>query len=369
MKILALVPYPSEGASNRIRVEQYIPYLKSRGAALRIRPFINRPFYKIIYLPRRYLTKIMWFIICTVNRILDLARALRYDIIFIHREAYPFGGAVVELILQAMRKPIVFDFDDSIFLANSSEHNVYIERLKRPEKVAAIIRMSDHIIAGNNFLKTYADRYNRYVSVIPSVIDTDKYLPLPQRESSDHVVIGWIGSNTTSNFLYAVEGVIARLSERYGNIMMKVIGANFYSSVLQGIIINKRWRLEDEIEDLRSLDIGIMPMSENDWTRGKCGFKAILYMACAIPVVVSPVGVNSEIITDGVNGYLAANDEEWEAKLSSLIEDRYLRMKMGERGRETIAASYSLNVMAPVFYDILKGTYDRSNAGRRNADA
>jgi len=358
MKSLFLVPYPTEGASNRIRVEQYIPYLVSMGVACRIRPFVNRPFYRILYLPHRYLEKIFWFIICTANRLFDVARALGYDIIFIHREAYPFGGAVLESILRAMGKPLIFDFDDSIFLHNSSEQNIYIERLKDPGKVAKIIAMSDRVIAGNNFLKEYALKYNSNVTVIPSSIDTGRYRPLPGAGKTDHTVIGGIGSNTTKNFLYDIEDVLIRLSGRFRGLRIKVVGANFYSSRLANVI-NKAWRLEDEVSDVNSFDIGIMPMPDNDWTSGKCGFKALLYMACGIPVVASPVGVIKEMIHDGVDGFVAKGGEEWERKLSALIENDALRAELGRRGREGVLAGYSLDKTAPLFYRILKDAYDK----------
>ena len=130
MKILFLVPYPKEGASNRVRVTQFIPYLESRDMVCRVRSFVNRRFFNILYAPHRYSEKIFWFILATLNRMLDVIRSFRYDLVFVHREAYPLWGPSIEFILHKMKKPIVFDFDDAIFLPNSSEHNIYIERFK-----------------------------------------------------------------------------------------------------------------------------------------------------------------------------------------------------------------------------------------------
>ncbi len=353
MKVLFIVPYPTEGASNRVRVEQFISHLEPRGVICKVRPFVNRRFFKILYRPHRYVEKIFWFIVGTINRIFDIIRSYRYDIVFIHREAYPFGGPIFESILYRMKKTIIFDFDDAIFLHSTSEHNIYIERFKKPDKVSKIIRMSREVIVGNDYLREYALKFNNNVTVIPSSIDTEKYYPLENRLDRKDVVIGWIGSNTTKNFLYDLEDVFAELSRRYHNVTFKFVGASFYSAKLKKVI-NEEWSLEDELTSLQNFDIGIMPMPDNEWTRGKCGFKAILYMACAIPVVASPVGVNAKIVEDGVNGYLVRDRKGWRDKLSVLIEDKGLREEMGRKGRGKVLNEYSLNLTAPFFYDTLR---------------
>ncbi|MFC1590131.1 glycosyltransferase family 4 protein [Candidatus Omnitrophota bacterium] len=353
MKVLFLVPYPSEGASNRIRVEQFISYLEGKGVSCKVRPFVNSRFFRILYEPHRFLEKIFWFIAATLNRALDIIRALSSDIVVIHREAYPFGGPFFESLLHKMGKPFVFDFDDAIFLANTSEHNIYIERFKKPEKVSRIIRMASWVIAGNDYLKSYAERFNKRVTVIPSSIDTDRYAPAAGRdEPKDSIVIGWIGSNTTRVFLYELEETFRDLFRKYENVKLKVVGARFYSERLKSVI-NEEWSLERELKALRSFDIGIMPMPDNEWTRGKCGFKAILYMACGIPVVASSVGVNAKIVEEGVTGFLVKDKAGWRNRLSLLIEDGQLRRRMGEKGRKRIVNSYSVGLTASIFYDTL----------------
>lgn len=356
VKILFLVPYPTEGASNRVRAEQYIPYLESKGFFCKTRPFVNREFYRILYFPHRYLEKALWFIIGTVNRLFDMARALGYDVIFIHREAYPFGGPFFESLLSKMGKPIIFDFDDAIFLSNTSRENIYIERFKNPAKISKIIKMSALVIAGNAYLKNYALKYNASVIVIPSSVDTKKYCPAPPADNKDEVIIGWIGSNTTKGFLYDIEDVFVQLSKRHANLRFKIVGANFYNAALSSIITNKEWRLEDEVRDIQSFDIGIMPMPDNEWTKGKCGFKALLYMACAKPVVASPVGVNLDIIEDGINGFLAESKDAWVKKISILIGESELRKKMGAKGREKVETKYSLDSNALIFCGALEKT-------------
>lgn len=354
MKILFLVPYPSEGASNRIRVEQFIPYLNSAGIVTRVRPFVNKKFYEVLYLPKHYMKKIFWFSLCTFNRILDIVRAMKYDVIFIHREAYPLGGAIIESILHMMRKPIIYDFDDAIYLPNTSEHNVYIERLKNPRKTERIIKMANLVIVGNGYLKKYAEHYNANVHIIPSSVDTARYTHPATPGSDDKVVIGWIGSDTTKRFLRVIKEALEELSGRYPKMFLKVVGASPFNSKLPNVI-NKRWAMEDEITDLQSFDIGVMPMPNNEWTRGKCGFKALLYMSCGVPVVAANAGVNAEIIKDGDNGFLASNTREWIKKLTILIEDKELRRKMGDRGRQTVERLYSVKSNAPKFVALVSG--------------
>lgn len=353
MRVLFLVPYPTEGASNRIRVEQFLPYLESQNVIVKVRPFANRRFYRILYLQGHYIEKLFWFFVSTINRVFDLFRAIRYDLIFIHREAYPFGGPFIESLVHGMGKPIIFDFDDAIFLPNTSKENRHIDRFKNPDKVCAIIRMSRSVIAGNKYLEEFTLRYNDNVVIIPSCVDTDRYIPATHRKDADTVTIGWIGSVTTQGYLSGMKDVFAALSARHKNVIFRVIGAQLDNDFFNGVV-SKRWSLDNEISDLQEIDIGIMPLSDDEWSKGKCGFKAILYMACGLPVVASAVGANNYIIDDAITGFLPRTKEEWVERLSALIRDEELRRKMGRKGREKAVREYSLAHASPLFYQILR---------------
>lgn len=356
MRVLFLVPYPTEGASNRFRVEQYFPTLKKAGINYSMHPFWRKSAFDILYKRGYFFKKVYFFTLGTLSRIVDILQIYRYDIVFIHREAYPVGGAFFETILYLMKKPFIFDFDDAIFLPFSSYSNNFIEWFRKPSKVAKIIKMSTHVIAGNRSLSDFAMSYNHSVSIIPTPIDTDIYFPV-DKETDDKVVIGWMGSLTTVDFLNMIRDVFISLSKQYRYIRFKIVGGEFSINALPNIL-NKAWSLKEEIEDLKTFDIGIMPMSDNDWTRGKCGFKAILYMSMGIPCVCSPVGVNKEIIKDGVNGFLADTEQKWVEKLSSLIEDSLLRHKIGMAGRKVVEERYSLAVNAPKFLEIFYKLYN-----------
>lgn len=356
MKILFWVPYPTEGASNRYRVEQYLPYLKKAGIQYCLRPFWSSRAYRILYKKGHNFTKCYYFTLGTLSRLFDLTTVFRYDLIFIHREAYPVGGAFFEIILSLLRRFFIFDFDDAIFLPATSRSNNFIEKYKKPNKVAQIIKMSTHTIAGNRYLAYFAQRYNSCVSIIPTPLDMDKYHPHKKYHDAK-VVIGWMGSVTTLRFLEMMKSVFIQLSKRFSHIEFKIVGGDFAIDGLSNII-SKPWSLEQELEDLMSFDIGIMPMPDNDWTKGKCGFKAILYMSMGIPCVCSPVGVNKEIITDGANGFFVTTEDEWIKKLSALIEDRDLRRKIGEAARVKAEKEYSLLVNAPRFLEVIDRVYD-----------
>ncbi len=363
MKILFWVPYPTEGASNRYRVEQYLPYLERESMSYRLHPFWTSAGYKILYQRGNILKKIYYFIRGTFSRLLDLLSVWRCDIVFIHRESYPMGPAFFESILHIMGKPLIFDFDDAVFLPANSHQNSFVKTLKRPGKIKYIIKISSYTIAGNNYLADFSRDFSDKIKVIPTSIDTDKFFA--ETTTTGHkkeIVIGWIGSGTTIEFVRIISGVITRLSKKYSNVVFKIVGG---SLKIEGHdnLVSKPWSLEGEIEDLKSFDIGIMPMEDNAWTRGKCGFKAILYMSMGIPSVCSPVGVNKEIVTDGVNGFLAADEDEWVEKISRLIDDKELRVKMGLSGRKTVEEKYSVKANAPIFLNIIKQVYVRK-AGR-----
>ena len=356
MKILFLVPYPTEGPSNRFRVEQYLPYLKEKGVIYKIRPFVSSGFYKILYLNGHLVKKILFFLYSTIRRLLDMLLGLRYDIIFIHRESYPFGPPFIERFFKLFNKKIIFDFDDATFLPTSSGSNIFIERFNRYGKVPEIIALSDYVIAGNEYLADFALKYNENVIIIPTVVDTDAYLPAIRKTRSEKVTIGWIGSRTTSVFLESLKGVFKNLLDKYANLEIKIVGGKFNKRDLERISVLP-WSLSGEIEALQSFDIGVMPMPDTKWTRGKCGFKAILYMSVGIPCVSSPVGINLDIIKDGVNGFLADPADDWEKKLSILIENEELRKEMGHAAREIAQEHYSKKIMEKKVFDLIEKVY------------
>ena len=342
MNILFIVPYPEEGPSNRLRVSQYLPYLKEAGVKYKLRPFVFKRFYNILYSRGNYLKKFIFFIWSFLARLGDIVRLAKYDVVFIHREACPLGPPFFEWAAYRFKKKIIFDFDDAIYLPNRSAYNSFVKWLKNPQKVPYIIRISDRVIAGNNFLADFVARYNKNVEVIPTCVDTDTYNNIYAGRASGSLTIGWIGSATTVEYLNMLKEVFIKLIEKYPHLRLKIIGGEFKIDGLEEVITNKKWSLENEVSDLRSMDIGVMPMPDNEWTKGKCCFKALLYMSMQIPCVCSSAGLNKEIIKDGINGFLASSDKEWIDKLSFLIENEQLRKTIGSAGRKTVEEEFSV---------------------------
>jgi len=351
MNVLFFVPYTTEGGSNRFRVEQYLPHLNRHGIESMVRPFLcSSAFYDILYRPGRTPRKGWYFLVSSLNRLLDLVRSRRFDRIVVHREAFPLGPAVLEWFLSRSRIPIVYDFDDAIWQRNSSEANRPLQFLKCPGKIATIIRLSRQVIAGNGYLRDYALQHNPRVTVIPTPVDTDHFQPA-SRAGGEGVTLGWIGSHSSAPYLRMLDPVLPYLARQY-DFRLKVVGGEYYNA--HPSVSNHEWRLDREVVDLQSFDIGLMPMPDNQWTRGKCAFKALQYMAVGIPVVCSPVGMNSEVVQDGVNGFLADSEVEWFERLSMLIEDRGLREAMGQRGRAIVENCYSVRANLPKFLQVLE---------------
>lgn len=347
--ILFIVPYPPEGASNRFRVLQYIPALEAEGIRVRVRPFYRRSLWEVLYRKGFLGRKLLLGSLCAFNRLLDLFRALTYDMVFIHRESFPLGPAWFERGLRLLGKRYVYDFDDAIFLPNAAHPNRLFARLKCPGKTATATRLSSITLAGNSYLADYARRAGAArVEVLPTVVDTEKLRPAVGEKSGAGVVVGWIGSTTTIEFLEPFLELWPRIREQVPDAVLRIVGGRPRSKLPDGVECVP-WSLEGEIEELRGFDIGIMPMPDNPWTRGKCAFKAIEYMAVAVPAVCSPVGMNLELIEHGRTGFLPRSDEEWISTLVELARDRHLRRSVGESGRAVIEREYSLKAAQPRF--------------------
>jgi glycosyltransferase involved in cell wall biosynthesis len=349
IRVLALSPIPEEGAGCRFRIAQFIPYLESVGIDVTLQSLFTPEFFRLVYKKGQYLRKAVTFAALSLKRLASLTSSSRYDLIFIYREVLPLGPPLVERWLASRsRPPIVLDFDDAIFLPSVSEANRFIATLKQPGKMSTIVRLSDHVIVGNDFLAQYARRFSDHVSMIPTSVDLTRFVPRAPVASDPArpLVIGWIGSPTTGRYLDTLSPVLQKLAKRH-RFVLRISGTADPVTIPGVEVDNAPWMLEHEVELFNTCDIGVYPLPDDDWSRGKCGFKAIQFMACGVPVVSSAVGVNREIIADGVNGFLASEDGDWLVKLDRLLSDADLRRRFAEAGRQTIAERYSLSVNAP----------------------
>jgi glycosyltransferase involved in cell wall biosynthesis len=344
-------------------VLQYLPWLARHGIRAEARPFMSEALYRMLYLPGHVPQKLLLATGAVMRRLADLVRAARADVVVVHREALPLGTALLERAIARLSPALVFDFDDAIYLNDAHSTNAWTRALRNGAKTNAIIRLSAHVIAGNRVLEAYARSFHQRVSLLPTPVDTDYYRPRPGSEGRARLVIGWIGSPTTASYLAPLQEPLAQLSRRYPRLDIRIVGTT--SAPLQLPNLRQmRWDLAQERDELHQCDIGVMPMPDDEWARGKCGFKALLYMSAGIPVVASPVGINTEIVREGINGFLASTPAEWANRLSQLIEDPALRERLGASGRTIVEEEYSLRVSAPRLLRVLKDVGDRLRPNR-----
>lgn len=324
-----------------------MPYLREAGFDVTISSFYTPEFFRLVYRPGHYVQKAASFTALAARRVRELFDVAQYDLVWLYREAIPLGPPLLESLIARRGIPIVYDFDDAIFLANVSDANKRFAFLKDPGRVARIIRRSTQVVVGNDFLAAFARQHNPAVTMIPTAVDTDRFVPRPASAMSPaEPIVGWIGSPTTYPYLQSLAGVLREVAARHP-FTLKVSGAG-QPVEMPGVNVQVvPWSLADEVSLFNRCDVGVYPLTDDDWARGKCGFKAIQCMACGVPVVAAAVGVNREIISDGVNSFLATTREEWVDKLGRLLSDPALRARMAAAGRRTIEERYSLQVTAP----------------------
>ena len=344
MKILFIVPYPVRQApSQRFRFEQYLPLLTDHSNQIQIRPFLQTKNWKLFYKKGHTLRKTFFLIRGFIDRLLSLFTVSAYDLIFIHREATPIGPPFFEwFVARVFKKKIIYDFDDALWITDRKDEPKAIRWLKWRSKIKFVCRWSHVVSCGNAYLKSYASMYNSSVVVNPTTIDTQQINEEIIKKDHTKITIGWTGTHSTLKYLHEKEPVLLQIQKKYPTIEFVFISD--IKPEFDGVRFTfKQWNLENEIDDLVSIDIGTMPLPDDAWTRGKCGFKALQFMALGIPCVVSPVGVNSKIVDHGVNGFLATSDAEWITSLSYLIENKSLRNSMGVSGQEKIHSHFSVS--------------------------
>lgn len=359
VRVLALSPIPEEGAGCRFRLAQYVPHLTAQGFDVTISAFYTPEFFKLVYRHGHLVRKFTGFLGLLARRWQVFRDLGRYDLVWLYREAIPVGPPLIERAVARRGLPIVYDFDDAIFLPSTSDANKAFSFLKDTGRAAEIISFSRHVVVGNGFLGDYARRYNPAVTVLPTVVDTTRFVPRsegwPTRPGAP--VVGWIGSPTTFHYLESMAGLLRDIAGRH-RFEMLVSGAGRPFTFPGVDVRDVPWSMANEVTLFNSCDVGVYPLEDDDWARGKCGFKAIQFMACGVPVVAAAVGVNREIIKDGENGFLASTPSEWAEKLERLLTDAALRERFAREGRNTIEQRYSLHVTAPRLADILRAAVE-----------
>lgn len=342
MKILFLVPYPFDKApSQRFRYEQYLPDLEKRGWEYELAPFLDDETWRIIYKPGHTLAKIWGTLKGFFRRLFILFRLGSFDFVFIHREASPIGPPVFEwLIAKVFKKRIIYDFDDAIWMADTAGNNQIVARIKWHDKVNSICKWAYKVSCGNKYLQNYALQFNQAAIIVPTTIDTVNLHNQVKDQHTEKVVIGWTGTHTTLRHLALITPALQRLEQLY-DFEFCLISNKAPELELKSLRFIP-WVKETEISDLLRFNIGLMPLVDDPWANGKCAFKALQYMSLGIPALVSPVGMNKEVVEHGINGFICQTDEDWFTYLEMLLKDEALRVKLGQAARKRIEDNYSV---------------------------
>jgi glycosyltransferase involved in cell wall biosynthesis len=332
---------PQRSPSQRYRIEQFLESLSANGYTYDYTYIISKADDTYFYKPGNYLKKAFFLLRSLVARWWETFSFHRYDYIFVQREAMITGAYFYEKKAARSKAKLIFDFDDAIWMQHVSEGNKKFSFLKDPNKTRKLIELADCVLAGNTYLQEYALQFNTNSILFPTIVDTQKYRRL-NVSPKDYVCIGWSGSFSTFEHFLHLEPILLQIYEKYGDrIKIKVIGAPKIDMPFP--VDFAEWKEETEVFELSEFDIGIMPLNESEWNKGKCGLKGLLYMSMGIPAVLSPVGVSNEIVSNGLDGFLARTENEWFKILSELIDNENLRTEIGEKGRKKAEEHYSLN--------------------------
>jgi len=361
---------PKRSPSQRYRFEQYLPFLESKGFSFTFSYLLNERDDVIFYGKGKIISKISILLKSIFIRIKDARRFKKFDIIFIQREALFLGTSYFERRAFNSGAKLIFDFDDSIWFADTSPENKKWEFIKKPEKFFKNITYAHTIIAGNKYLADNASKSlslslsklspleisgnepDINIEVIPTTIDTNFHIPKPELRNKNYVTIGWSGSISTIKHFETLMPVLLQISKQFGEkVRFKIIGQTNYKNP-QLNVESVNWSEKSEVDELNTFDIGIMPLPDDDWAKGKCGLKGLSYMACGVATIMSNVGVNANIIENGTNGFLVNNETDWLNYLTLLITDAELRQKIGNQGRKTVIEKYSVEANQHLYLNV-----------------
>jgi glycosyltransferase involved in cell wall biosynthesis len=364
VKVLFLTQGPIQDASARQRVYAYIPHLLSRGVVADVSPAVDSAHYEWVFRKSlHHRLRLMQSTVWARLKLLPLIR--RYDVIVIQREFVARFFPMLEFLYRLLNPRIVFDIDDNVYQRHTMRSPSWLGWLQHlfEDRHAAerITRWSAAVTVGSPFLYQRASEFNASVTLLPTCVDL-AHTPVKIHHATSFVTVGWIGSPSSSQ--YIAEFVQVLLSAyRVKPFRLLLIGTADAHAAAFGDFPSlelRDWKLENEFQDLLEIDVGLMPLQNDEWAQGKCGFKAIQYLASGIPAICSPVGVNTKIIRDGVDGYLPTTKHEWVGALTVLVGSQELRQRMGRAGRESAEARFSIQAHVQTMCDVLLETSDRS---------
>lgn len=357
MNILFLAPYPKYiTPSQRFRFEHYLPEISKKRISYTYETFVTDRDYKLIFKPGNIAKKVFVMMKGLARRFFIFFSLHKYDYVFIHREAAPFGPPVLEwLISKVWKKKIIYDFDDAIWVPLSSIANPLSSKIKCTWKISKICRWSHITTVGNDYLATFARQYAANVVVIPTVVDTEQLHNKLKDQSDKPFTIGWTGTFTNFYNLEKLIIPIKKIQENYECVFQIIADKDPGFKELNYTFIY--WNKATEIDDLLKFNVGLMPLNNTEVEMGKCAFKAIQYLSLGIPAVVSPVGANCNVVINDVVGFWAETEEDWYNKLEILINSPEKRSCMGKEARKHIIDHYSVAATSKKFFNLFSVTH------------
>jgi hypothetical protein len=353
VKLLILSRYDRRGASSRLRMMQYLPYLEQAGFRVEIAPFFDSSYLDALYDGGRAAGRMPKYFLRRVRQLISES-----DVVWLEKEALPWLPWFIERAFFPRGKPLVSDYDDAVFHRYDT-HRLGFVRAVLGQKIDCVMRHSNIVFAGNDYL---ADRASLAgadrIEIVPTVLDVMAYQPIQTRRSHEKLRVGWIGTpESWAGYGMQHTPVWSQVASE-NDVIIRIVGVQRPDSGPSSFEYFE-WSEQTEVALIQGMDIGVMPLPDVPWARGKCGYKLLQYMACGLPVIASPVGVNTRIVEHGVNGFLAETERDWREALTTLLSNTDLRQRMGEAGRRKVEAEYSLQVYGPKVAGMLSGLVTR----------
>ncbi len=358
-KILVICPYPEDqAAGQRLKYEQYFRSWEENGFEIEVSEYMDQNLWEIVYEKGNYLRKCFGVLKGHLRRYRDLFLIWRFDVVYIFQWTTPFGIGLYDYLIRLLSKKIIYDLEDFVVLKKGEEENPnpLLKFIRSNRKTDFLIKNSDYIITSSPSLNDYCLNKNKKKksSFISSSVDTNKFKPSNNYKNDHKIVIGWTGTFGSKPYLDLLREVFIELGKSYEFKLRFITNFDYQLPGLDLEVI--RWSKESEVLDMQSLDIGVYPLEDSEWVKGKSGLKAIQYMAFGLPIVASNLGINPDLISHNINGLLASNNDEWLDHLKKLVEDSELRRDLGLAARKLAVDKYSLSAIESKYLDILKET-------------
>tara|TARA_B110000014_G_C20123672_1_gene596913 strand:+ start:1781 stop:2857 length:1077 start_codon:yes stop_codon:yes gene_type:complete len=353
-KILVLCPYPQgKAAGQRFKYEQYFPSWEKEGHTITVSSFFDESTWSILYKPSHYINKILGTLKGYLRRFLNLLYITKYDVVYIFMWVTPLGPPIFERLVCLMAKKVVYDFDDSVFLKGNRPKSMNFNLSKIENKSSYLIKYADHVVLSSPYNLEFCLRENlkSAATYVPCSINTDRFVEKKKVKGEGKLVLGWTGTFSSITYLDLLKNVLLSLKRELNFKLLLITNFDYSFDEIDLEIIN--WNEKTEIEDLHRIDIGLYPLSEDEWSLGKGGLKVMQYMSIGIPSVATNHGTAKNIINHGENGFLVNTDEEWIASIKNLIEDSDLRDKIGSSARKRIVKNYSTTAVEKYYLEIL----------------